>query len=149
MIEGAAPGGFMHIAALVVVIAFVITLMLPKTLHYIVNGIVLIGLGLAHILYEFYYIDIHLQGSPIVRFVILFVVGATAKELIKESLHERKGMRGLTFLVGFILILLAVIPELYHYGAISFNLPECYLLFSFVYIIAGIVAILAPFFLKD
>ncbi len=149
MIEGAAPGMFMNIAAVAVVILFVITLLLPKKLHYIVNGLILIGLGGTHLLYEFYYTNIHLQGSPIVRFVILFVVGATAKELIKESLHEKKGMKAPTFLVGVVMITLAVIPELYHYGAISFDLPELPLLFSFVYIIGGLVAILAPFFLKD
>jgi hypothetical protein len=135
-----------NILAIAVVVLFVITLMLPKKIHYIVNGIILIGLGATHILYEFYFTEVNLWGSPIVRFILLFVVGATAKELIKESIHETgKAMKGATFFMGFTMIVLAVIPELYNYGAISFHLPEMPIFFSFVYIIGGVVACVAPF----
>ena len=143
MVSEALVSSTTQIAAILVVIAFVITLLLPKKIHFIVNGIILIVLGAAHIMYEFYYLDVHIRGSPIVRFVILFVVGATAKELIKESIHEKKGMKTPTFLVGIILIILALIPELYHAGAISFELPELPLFFSVLYIIGGCVAILS------
>ena len=57
-------------------------------------------------------------------------------------------MKAATFFIGLILIFLAVLPELYHYGAVSFELPDFPLLFSFIYIIGGLVAIAAPFFLK-
>jgi len=146
----ALAGLALNIMAIVVVVVFVITLLLPKKLHYIVNGLILIVLGGAHILYEFYFTNVDIRGSPIVRFTIAFVVAATAKELLKESLKEKgKGMKAATFIIGIVLIALAVIPELYHYEAISFDLPEVPLLFSLIYIIAGLIAIAAPFFVKD
>ena len=147
--ELAGGGMLLNVLAVGVIILFIVTLLLPKKLHYIVNGIILIGLGGVHLLYESYYTEIDISGSPMVRFVIAFVVAATAKELLKECLTEKGAMRAATFIVGSVLIILAVIPEMYHYGAISFDLPELPILFSFFYITGGIVAILAPFFLKE
>ena len=146
----AGTGGIaLNVLAIGVVVLFVFALLLPKKLHYIVNGVVLVVLGGVHILYELYFTDIDIRGNPIVRFVIAFVVMVTSKELIAESIHEKgKGMKAITFFIGFVLIFLAVLPELYHYGAVSFELPEFPLLFSFLYIIGGLVAIAAPFFLE-
>lgn len=150
MVSEAIVSGAFNIVAVAVVVGFIFTLLMPKKIHYIINGVILILLGLAHILYEFYFIEENLTGTPIARFVVAFIVASTAKELIGESLKEKgKGMKAATFFIGLALIALALIPELYHYGAISFNLPEVSLLFSFAYIIGGVVAILAPFFIEE
>jgi len=145
-IDLASGGILLNIIAIAVVVGFVFTLMLPKKIHYTINGVILIILGCTHILYEFYFTNIDIRGSPIVRFVIAFVVGATSKELIKESMHEKgKGMKAAALIMGLILIGLIIIPELYHAEAISFSLPEFPLMFSFFYIIGGVIAIIATF----
>jgi hypothetical protein len=151
MTQAAVVAGDMswYIIVIVVVAISILTLWLPKKLHYIFNGVALLILGGAHIFYEFYFTAINLTGSPLVRFVIAFVVMVTAKELIQESIKEKGSMRVITFVIGGILIALSLIPELYHVGAINFNIPEYPLLFSFLYVIGGIVAVLTPFFLKE
>lgn len=150
MVSEAVVSGAVNIVAIAVVVGFIFTLLLPKKLHYIVNGIILLFLGGAHLMYEFYYLESNLTGSPIVRFVVAFVAASTAKELIGESLKEKgKIMKSTTFFIGIILILIVLLPELYHFGAINFDLPEYGILFSFLYIIGGLVAIIAPFFVQE
>lgn len=145
-IDLASGGIILNIIAIAVVVGFVFTLMLPKKIHYTINGLILIILGCTHILYEFYFTNIDIRGNPIVRFIIAFVVGATSKELIKESVHEKgKGMKAAALIIGLVLIFIILIPELYHAEAINFALPDNPLLFSFFYIIGGVIAIIATF----
>ncbi|MBN2111979.1 hypothetical protein JW707_02660 [Candidatus Woesearchaeota archaeon] len=146
-IAEAGAGNFINIAALAVSFAFVITLLLPHKIHAMINGVILFTIGITHILYETFIIEFDVRSSPVLIFVIVFVVAATSKELIAESIREKgKVMKGLTFLAGLILIVLVLVPELYHLGALSFNLPDYpFFINAIIYLFAGAVAIIAPF----
>lgn len=143
-------GSFLNILALAVSLAFIVTLLLPHKIHAMINGVILLAIGITHLLYELLIIEFDVRGSPILLFVIVFVVAATAKELIAESIKEKgKAMKGLTFMAGIILIILVLIPELYHAGALGFNLPDYpFLVNAIIYLFAGVVAIIAPFLQK-
>ncbi|MFC1752379.1 hypothetical protein ACFL96_03180 [Thermoproteota archaeon] len=147
MSEAAAIIGTINIIAIAVVIALVIAFLLPKKLHYIINGLILLGIGILHILFELYITEFDVRNTPILLFVITFVVMVTAKELISESIKEPGiALKSMTFIIGLMLITLVVVPELYHFGAISFDLPDYpFIVNAVIYIIAGFVAIIAPF----
>jgi hypothetical protein len=143
-------GNFLNILALAVSFAFIISLLLPHKIHAMINGIILLAVGLTHLLFELLVIEFDIRQTSILPFVIIFVVAVTAKELIGESLHEKgSAMKGLTFIAGIVLIVLVIVPELYHYGALSFNLPDYpFLINAIIYLFAGAVAIVAPFLQK-
>lgn len=153
-LETAVSGGifeFFNIIALGVAFGFVITLMLPKKIHYALNGMILMAIGITHFLFEFYFIDFDVRKSPVLLFVITFVAATTAKELIHESIKEKgKTMKGITFLMGLVLIFLVLIPEMYHFGAINFSIPDYpFIVNAFLYASAGLVAMIAPFLVKS
>jgi hypothetical protein len=145
--EAVANGGSLNIIALAVSFAFIISLLLPHKIHAMINGAILLAVGITHLLFELFVIEFDIRQTPILIFVIVFVVMVTAKELIQESIREKgKAMKGITFIAGVGLIILVLVPELYHYGAINFNLPDYpFIINAVLYIIAGIVAIIAPF----
>lgn len=111
----------------------------------------MLSTGVIHLLFEFNVIDFNVRETPLLLFVIAFVVTATSKELIQESIKERGIiMKSVTFFVGLTLIILVLIPELYHLGAINFNIPDYpFIVNALIYLAAGLVAIIAPFLVQE
>ena len=131
-----------------VLAGLIIAFLLPEKVHFFLDGLVLLSVGIVQILNHLGYIDFILRETPLFAFAITFVLTITAEELISESIRERGlVMQSLTFITGIGLMVLVLTPELYYLGVINFNFPSYpEFINSIIYTISGFIAVLAPWF---
>jgi len=131
-----------------VVAALLLAVFLPKRMRFVLNGIILFIAGYFDIIYYFDKIDINWKQTPLIVFVVVFTLMQTSSQLLSESIKERTfALKNLTFIFALILSALVIIPELYAYGVINYNFPKYPgIVDSIVYLIGGLIAIIAPFY---
>ena len=134
-----------------VLLGIIIAMILPKKLHFALNGLILFSVGVVHLLYELRLAHYTFYQYPLMSFIVAFVLASTSEELIAESIREKGlSMKGITFFTGIILISLVLIPELYKFGIINFNFPEYpTIVNAIIYMFGGMIAVIAPFFAND
>jgi uncharacterized membrane protein YozB (DUF420 family) len=142
-----AVGTGMSVLSLVIVIALVGSLMLPKKLHYVFNGIVLILMGVMPMMYNARIISINIESMAIVQYMLTFIIVVAGRELIKEGIkEENKMMKWASILVGVFIITFTTIPALYAMGAIGFTMPNFPPELNYgLYITAGIFMLVGVF----
>ncbi len=133
--------------AIILVILFIGTLMLPKLWKYIVNGLLLVSLGVLPILHSFGRISFNPLEFPLFEYFILVMVILCGRELIVEGVREESPFfKWSSISLGILLITMTTIPALYSMGAIDFTLPAIpdVILYG-IYIVAGVLLAVGAF----
>ena len=142
----------MSITSIVVVLALIGSLLLPKKIHYAFNGIVLMLLGILPFMYRAGMIRFDITAIPVVNYVVAFIIVIAGRELIMEGIkEEKKAVKYPSIIVGLVIIILTTIPVLFSMGAIGFNIPPYPpIINNVIYVVAGIFMIIGIFTLaKD
>ncbi|MFT4303745.1 MAG: hypothetical protein ACMXYG_04210 [Candidatus Woesearchaeota archaeon] len=141
----------MNVTAVIAVLVFTMTLMLPKIWKYFANGLILLALGVIPFLHGLGLVNFNTYTIPIFQYLVLIIAIFAGRELIIEGFKGEEGAVGLvSIFAGIILIVITTVPALYNFGAITFTLPAIpdEIIYGF-YAFAGLMLALGAFTLKD
>lgn len=131
----------LNIIAVIAIILFIGSLVLPKVWKYIVYGIFLVSMGSLPILYSQGHISFNPLELAIFQYLLLIIVILSGRELIVEGIKEEGSIiRWISIILGLALIIITTIPTLYNLGAITFKMPEIpEITLNILYILSGII----------
>jgi hypothetical protein len=136
-----------QIISVVVVIGMFALMVISKKLHYIVGGLVLIGVGIITLLFEMGRIDIDLGEFPIVNFAVYFMIVFAGKDLLKEGFKEKDSpLKWPSIILAIVLIVITTLPTLKKMKVIDWALPEYPpLIDAIIYMVSGVFLLIGLF----
>ena len=113
----------------------------------LILGLVLLALGLIPILNSFGVIAFQYPEVSIVLWVLAVLGGLWLFiDAVKEGHEFARGLGLISFLVGAVLLATGLIPILYNFGTIGFQLPGLVNVFiDYIYAIAGLLLLIGGF----
>lgn len=113
-----------NIIAIVIAIALLLSLRLPRLPKHLMYSVILTIVGGVRLLNYYEIVQYTIPDMPIIVYVLNIVVMVSGASLILESFKEHSIIKVLTFLLGTLIIILAVTPTLYDLNVITFKLPS-------------------------
>jgi hypothetical protein len=132
--------------SLIIVAALFLTMVIPKMVRYIVNGLALLSIGVLTLLFNYGYIQFNIGNYPIFNYAVFFLTVFAGKRLLKDGfVSQEKHIKFPSIIFGISIIVITTVPTLHKLGVIDFVLTYPSVINHFLYVIAGIVLIIGAF----
>ena len=139
-----------NIIVIAVAVLLIVSLRLAKKPKHMILGAILIVYGGSKLLSYHEVIQFNIPGIPIIIYALSIVVTVGGASLILDSFKEKHFLRWISLALGFIAVVLSIIPTLYQINAITFEIPSYPEFINFyLYFSAGILLIIAAFIAED
>lgn len=145
-----AAGIVTNIIVIAVAVLLIVSLRLAKKPKHLILGAILIVYGGIKLLSYYEIMQFNIPRIPVITYVISIVVTVGGASLILDSFREKSFLKWISLTLGFIAVVLSVIPTLYQINAITFDIPSYPEFINFyLYLSAGILLIIAAFITED
>jgi len=139
-----------NVIAVAVAVLLIVSLRLAKKPKHLILGAVLIVYGVIKLLSYHEIINFNIPKIPIITYLLSIVVTVGGASLILDSFREKSFLRWISLALGFVAVVLSVIPTLYQINAITFEIPSYPEFINFyLYFSAGLLLIIAAFIAED
>ena len=139
-----------NIIVIALAVLLIVSLRLAKKPKHLILGALLIGYGGIKLLSYHEVIQFNIPSIPIIIYTLSIVVTVGGASLILDSFKEKSFLKWISLALGFIAVVLSVIPTLHQINAITFEIPSYPEFINFyLYFSAGILLIIAAFIAED
>lgn len=135
-----------NIIAISSAILLFISMRLPKVIKHSLYSAILLITGTIPLLHLKGIIGFTIPSTPIIVYALRIVIAVTGGSLLWEGIKEDSIIRWPTIIVGASIMAMSIIPTLYNFGAITFNIPPIpNIAIYIVRILGGILLAIAIF----
>lgn len=137
----------MDVIAITVMLVLVLAEMLPEKVLRFFYGTILLVIGTLPLLHVFKVIKFDMYAWPLIGFAAMFSVFEVGSILILSGFKEEQAtLKILQIIAGAAVVIITMIPWMYEFGAISFDLPKYTEVFNFgVYVTSGVLTVISGF----
>lgn len=135
-----------NIIVIAVAVLLIVSLRLSKKPKHLILGAILMVYGSINLLGYYKIVKFSIPDLPIIMYILSIVVAVGGVSLILDSFKKKSFLKWISLTLGFIAVVLSVIPTLHQIDAITFEIPSYPEFINFyLYFSAGLLLIIAAF----